>query len=376
MARATINSLTGLRGIAAMWVATFHGFGMLPLDPAFPSALRNSIQCGWVAVDLFFVLSGYVMCYVHLGDFRSLSWPSTWHFWKLRLARIYPAHLVMTLAWLPVLLLAIVLFPATLTPSVREQFSGIALITALTLTNGWGLPHSQGWNGVSWSVGSEWFAYLTFPVLAVLLNRTWTRSTALMLAGGSMLVPFVLALVINHGEQFMLPWNWAIVRVETAFILGCAIYLINQRAQPQLSSTVLLIASVILIPLIVARGAPGLEIGALILCFAVLIASLARSPKVGDSVFGSHLLVFLGKISYSIYLSHYLVLVVLRHVSERFVRGGPSLLRSSLMLVVYLAIVVTVGYWLFRAVEDPARRVLRRVWIGDAELAVGRASGG
>jgi len=163
------------------------------------------------------------------------------------------------------------------------------------------------------------------------------------------------------------------MRVETAFILGCAVYRINQGAQ-RLNAAALLIASVIAILFIVARGAPGLEIGVLILCFAVLVSSLARAPRIGASLFGSRLLVFLGKVSYSIYLSHYLVVVVLRHVSAKLVTGAPGPLRSCFMLVVYLAIVVAVGYMLFRAVEDPARRFLRRVWVdSDSKREFGRA---
>jgi peptidoglycan/LPS O-acetylase OafA/YrhL len=341
-----------------------HGSKMLQIDPGAPLAVRNAIDCGWVAVDLFFILSGYVMCYVHLEDFKRLSWSSSWHFWQLRLARIYPAHLVMTLAWLPVFLVAAIVFPATLTTSVREQFSGAALLSSLTLTNGWGLPHSQGWNGVSWSVGSEWFAYLTFPVLATLFNRIRTIRAALLLAASSMIVPFALAILINGGGKFSLPWSWTIVRVETEFILGAAIYLINRRAIQRHWATSILIASGIAIFIIVARDAPGLEIGALIVCFALLIACLAKSPRIGELTLGSRSLVFLGKISYSIYLSHYLVVVVLRHLSERIVRGAASHLESSLMLVAYLATIVVVGYCLFTAVEDPARRILRRVWIG------------
>jgi peptidoglycan/LPS O-acetylase OafA/YrhL len=359
MARANIRSLTGLRGIAALWVAMLHGYGMLPVDPGFPQFVKNAIQCGWVAVDLFFVLSGYIICYVHLDEFRTPSWSTTWHFWKLRLARIYPAHLVMTVAWVPVLLLAIIVLPATVTPSVREQYSLPALISALTLTNGWGLSHSQGWNGVSWSVGSEWFAYLTFPILTFLLNKISTTKMALLLAMMALLVPFALAFIVNGGRQYMLPWSWTVVRVETAFILGSAMYLFNRRRTRSSGVTTLLVASVIGVVIIVGRGAPGLEIGLLIGCFAALIASLGESPRIGEVIFGSRLLVFLGQISYSIYLSHYLVVIVLRHVWRRV--GSP--LESFLLLVVYLGIVVMVGYCLFRGVEDPARRFLRRAWV-------------
>lgn len=362
MARANIKSLTGVRGIAAIWVALYHGDAMLHIDPGFPRVVTNMIQCGWVGVDLFFVLSGYIICYVHMGDFNRFSLAATWRFWKLRLARIYPAHLVMTVAWLPVLVAAAVFFPATLTHSVRGQFSGRALIAALTLTNGWGLPHSEGWNGVSWSVGSEWFAYLTFPALALILNKIKAPRTALLLALTSMIIPFVLAIIIRGGEQFMLPTSWTIVRVETAFTLGAAMYVVNQRMSRPLPSRSLLIASIGAILVIIARRAPGLEIGALIVCFGALIASLANSPKIGDYVFGSRPLVFLGKISYSIYLSHYLIVVVLRHLSERIFRGAWGPVSNGIMLVVFLCVVVFVGYGLFTAIEDPARRLLRRAW--------------
>lgn len=367
--RATINGLTGIRGIAALWVALHHALGTLPLETGLPIAIGNAIQCGWIAVDLFFILSGYIMCHVHLEDLRLLSWSSTWHFWKLRLARIYPAHLTMTLAWLPALLLAMVSLPGALTPAVREQFSGTALICALTLSNGWGLPNSQGWNSVSWSVGSEWFAYLTFPLAAVLLNRVHTTRAALLLAGSSLGVPLALSIAINGGEHYMLPWNWTIVRVETAFLLGCSVFQIAKRPYPNIVANCLLAASLVVIVWIVARGAPGLEIGALLLSFALLIASLAKSGSVGDAIFGGRPLIFLGRISYSIYLSHALVLVLFKQVLERTVHvAGP--LVSTLILTAYLTAVVAAGYLLFAAIENPARRILRRIWIGGADEVV------
>jgi peptidoglycan/LPS O-acetylase OafA/YrhL len=275
----------------------------------------------------------------------------------------------MTLAWLPALLLAMVSLPGALTPAVREQFSGTALICALTLSNGWGLPNSQGWNSVSWSVGSEWFAYLTFPLAAVLLNRVHTTRAALLLAGSSLGVPLALSIAINGGEHYMLPWNWTIVRVETAFLLGCSVFQIAKRPYPNIVANCLLAASLVVIVWIVARGAPGLEIGALLLSFALLIASLAKSGSVGDAIFGGRPLIFLGRISYSIYLSHALVLVLFKQVLERTVHvAGP--LVSTLILTAYLTAVVAAGYLLFAAIENPARRILRRIWIGGADEVV------
>src|SRR6185437_8778005 len=93
----SIDSLTGLRGVAALWVAAYHGVGSL-----FALALANLLGSGWLAVDLFFVLSGFIMCHVHLADFAVPSWSAAVRFLKLRIARVYPAHLVAALCWLPV----------------------------------------------------------------------------------------------------------------------------------------------------------------------------------------------------------------------------------------------------------------------------------
>src|SRR3977135_1159967 len=101
MAREKIDSLTGLRGIAALWVALYHGVGALPIEGAIPAVVRNIVGCGWLAVDLFFVLSGYVISYVHQRDFVRVTPSEYLRFLKLRIARIYPAHCPGALPWVP-----------------------------------------------------------------------------------------------------------------------------------------------------------------------------------------------------------------------------------------------------------------------------------
>lgn len=87
-----IPALTGIRGIAAIWVVIFHlsqsFHGNLGFNDSTPL-----ISTGFLGVDLFFILSGAVMYHVHAKDFDQYRFSAHLQFLKLRLARIYPLHL-------------------------------------------------------------------------------------------------------------------------------------------------------------------------------------------------------------------------------------------------------------------------------------------
>src|SRR6201994_2697716 len=89
-----IKALTGLRIIAAVWVVLFH-FRPLLRDaaPGFRSALAPVLNCGAQGVDLFFMLSGFVLTWNYLDRMgESFSFRSTMHFLWLRLATVWPAY--------------------------------------------------------------------------------------------------------------------------------------------------------------------------------------------------------------------------------------------------------------------------------------------
>ena len=153
-----IGALTGIRGLAAIWVALLHASSYVLLDNALSSSVVNIIKRGWLGVDLFFVLSGFVISYVHQSDFARLGVKEYARFLKLRLARIYPAHLVSTLLLIPMVLGAMFFSPYHFSDEVQESYSVEKLGYSLALLNGWGFPNSIGWNIPSWSVGSEWCA--------------------------------------------------------------------------------------------------------------------------------------------------------------------------------------------------------------------------
>lgn len=100
-----INALTCLRGYAALWVALFHlRNDILKAYPGLPPVLLQPLQLGNLWVDLFFLLSGFVIALNYSQKLGGFNKHSYLEFLLKRLARIYPAYLValvfMVMSWL------------------------------------------------------------------------------------------------------------------------------------------------------------------------------------------------------------------------------------------------------------------------------------
>jgi peptidoglycan/LPS O-acetylase OafA/YrhL len=355
-----IAALTGVRGLAALWVAAYHGVGSLSPGLKLPSLLANLVNAGWLAVDLFFVLSGFVISYAHMRDFRTSSTESTRRFLKLRLARIYPAHFAVALLWLP-LIGAAHLTHHGLSASVLQSFNPRTLGYALTLMNGWGLRASQGWNLPAWSVGSEWFAYLTFPLVAGGLWRIRTASGMMLIAATTLLLATALAIIVNGGHHYMLPESFTLVRVETEFLVGCCAYGIYCRLPLGSRATWLSWAGTSGCVALACSGRHGLLDGLFIPLFFLLILGLSYARGRLALMLALPGFVHLGKISYSIYLIHAMIIVILRQALP--VLGGFGSKHPLVIGVIYFALVVAAGHVLYRAIEEPARTYLRRAWV-------------
>lgn len=152
--RGQIDSLTSLRFIAAACVITHHVavvfLGVSPSNLSFAQA-----------VSFFFILSGFILTYVH-PQLETKS--ETLYFWRARFARIYPAHVVG-------LFLACCLVPqcSNILPHMREFLANLFLVQSWIPT--WNYFFS--FNASSWSVSTEMFFYVVFPVLVYKLESTW-----------------------------------------------------------------------------------------------------------------------------------------------------------------------------------------------------------
>jgi peptidoglycan/LPS O-acetylase OafA/YrhL len=359
-----IDSLTGVRGVAALWVALLHGSHYVPIEPVLGRAVTNWVTSGWLGVDLFFVLSGFVIAYVHQVDFPRWDGPRYWRFLKLRLSRIYPAHLAATLLLVPLVLAATSFSLYEFTPETRAEYTWPKLLYSVTLLNGWGFPDSVGWNTPSWSVGSEWFAYLIFPVLALAIGRVNSPFAhgALILAVFATMIGVSIA--VRDGETYMPGLSLTLLRVGSGFLIGCATYNIHRclRAGPVFDA--LALAAALAIVALGAAGLPHFYDFLMIAAFAVLILglSLARGPAA--TLFSSAPAVYLGRISYSIYLIHLTVLMVVNQVLQRVLPAdlGASA-HLAIFALVYFAGFLAGGHLLYTWVEEPARTYLRRNWV-------------
>jgi len=157
-----MEALTGLRAFAALAVVFFHFrfVAFAPVGYATDYPITASLYLG---VDLFFILSGFVLMHAHGAEFGRLELGTTLRFYALRLARIYPVHVAILFLVLAMLGGELVLsHGAPLGPDQAERFRPDGFFRHLFLV-GWSSPT---WNPPAWSLSAEWTAYLFFPVVA------------------------------------------------------------------------------------------------------------------------------------------------------------------------------------------------------------------
>jgi peptidoglycan/LPS O-acetylase OafA/YrhL len=119
--------------------------------------VEGVIEKGYLAVDFVFVLSRFILAYVYASEFDAGAGRYR-RFLSLRLARIYPVHLLMlSLAIVVVLSVTGFASDAILRNTPRTIGSNLLLI------HSWGIDGQLSWKFVSWSISAEWFAYLGVP---------------------------------------------------------------------------------------------------------------------------------------------------------------------------------------------------------------------
>lgn len=357
-----IKPLTSLRFFAAMMVVVLH------VKDEFGAAFNlNEVSlmfdAGGIGVDFFFLLSAFILSHVHRTDFLDSPWPLYKRFLLLRLARIYPLHLVMLLLWLAAFGLVPLIAGGLIAPTdgLAEKHTPESFLTNLLLLHAWGFHDIETWNHPSWSISSEWFAYLLFPVMIALWYRiaNWRlRVAAALLAYAGAAVLYVAA----DAYHLLLTVHYGNLRIFFLFIIGVGLYDLFawHRAEGRnlpAADAVAWLAVVLLLALMHGDASMALLVPVL----AVLLLAAAGARGSFQRVFAWPPLIYLGEVSYAIYMVHALVEKVWEFIYRKWLGDGFFTFETGLIGLVGVMVACTVGGMvLYHTVERPARRFLRR----------------
>jgi peptidoglycan/LPS O-acetylase OafA/YrhL len=329
------KSLTAIRGFAALWVVVFH-LNMSWSFPLGPHA-HAALVMGYVAVDVFFVLSGFILTLVYpalIGRDGSGS------FALRRICRIYPLHLcIMTALGL-----------AGLYTEMRygESHPWNSFWPAVVLVQPY-LGIESMWNVPSWSLGVELLCYALFPFANGAMRSI--RRFGLI---GIMLMLAVIELTVLQHYADVAAGPGAVLRALAGFFLGCALaklFLAERGLFARHSAALQVVALAALIVAMLVDNGVGVVLAA-----AALITALASSQGPVVRLLSARVCVWLGEVSFSIYLLH----IPLLSSFEKLGAVRAALAIPSLRFAVaglFLAVLLALSGMTYRLIERPFRRL-------------------
>lgn len=353
-----ITAHTGLRGITALVVMFFH----LAPDYFFAgfSATVLPYLFGHTAVDLFFILSGFILCYVYAVPGQPQPRGGHWNYHVARFARVYPLHLA-TLAFLGLLALVMLRRGA-----ITGEYRLIDFFKQVFLVNGYpGLGPSMTWNYPAWSISIEYLAYLLiFPLFLRWRPARMHPAVVLLLVAVGTLAE-VLYIVYrpepSGSDAKIQHWLWiGVLRGFVGFLSGCLLHHVF-TSSPRTTAFFqrrAAVCAVLALAVVILAGRGWFSFWWLLLAWPPLALALTSSAGWTGQLLSSRVALFFGNLSYSVYMLH----AVAGKIVNATLYRRPGLLPSPWLQVAgvaYLLGVVLLAWLSFRFFEMPLRFWLR-----------------
>lgn len=357
-----LKALTSLRFIAALMIVIHHE----------PYGIKKAFFDHFVleqGVSFFFVLSGFILTYVYPKLNNSVD---TRQFLLARFARIWPAHLF-------TFILYITLFGCT---SIWKASANISMIHA------W-IPLSSyffSFNGPSWSISTEFFFYLMFPLLIWRWEQSW-------------LIKFIVSVIlliaiIGFCNMFELHLRGSVIDMPFAsflyinplgrlfeFVLGMTIAQLYRKGISKISfsiHTATMLEGISLLLVVVSlyytktwlnmfpswigtAGKTWFNGSGTSIFFGLLIMAMAMEKGYFSKILVHPILVLLGEISYAVYLMHKIIFDKL--AGQRFASfftGFPA--PAICKFIVSLTVLLIASYLVWHLIEKPSRKYLVGMW--------------
>jgi len=348
--RREIRSHTGLRGVAALLVVGYHqqfgGGYRVPFE-------KGLFGRSYLMVDLFFILSGFVLSYVYNAE-KTLA--DTRAFFRARFARIYPLH-VFALVTFTAIFVGRVGFALLRGHAGEPLGSAWDWLYQLLLLNAW-IPATNEWNKPSWSISAEAFAYLIFPIILA-IHAGAPRATRMALLAVAVLFYSLV------GSNLDISVGLAPLRCVAGFSVGMLLFYHRDLRVPARSA---LQVTAVLWVLFVLFG--GIADPFIIPGFAALIFLTWSDEGLVARLLAARPAHWLGNISYSVYLMHYSVGAVVWFVWVKVRPGIPEPIERIASLALIFGSAVAAAHLTYRYVEKPAQRWLLGRRPTSAETAV------
>lgn len=354
--RPEILPLTGVRGVAALWVLFSHIYVQLfPLVPGLHSFSGDLfLGQGVLGVDLFFLLSGMVISYNYAERLKSVRLAAWREFLWLRIARLYPVHLVMLCLYLAVLTAGAVLHFHLDSP---EKYTARAFLANLFMVHAWSIPTHASWNGAAWSISCEWLAYLLFPLLCL--------TPVFRLRGPASLAVLILGLLGMAGLCDALPWpdtlSYGIPRILAEFTAGACLFNLYSRHEYETWNWAWLVPLMALGVFLVIGATLKFHLHGFWVTplLAGILLGLAYGRGAVARFLSTRVMLYLGRVSYSIYMVHMFCIHAL-NTGCRIKPAPATALYTTLLVLGYLTAVLSMASVFYFCVEEPGRRLLRR----------------
>lgn len=371
------GALDGWRGLCACLVALYHFRAPGSLGMVTNSALCGSavIRSAYLFTDFFFVLSGFVMAASYRD--RLAKEGGVWRFLSLRLARVWPLHLVTLFLmaaglWLLEYRADVVLGKPL---PILSNANGLApFLSNVLLVQAWHLHPWTTWNRPSWSISAEMTTYVLFAL--AMRWTVWPRRVAV----AAVLVGAPALILVTKGHMDV-TYDWGVPRALLGFVIGTVVYALTERFAeppwlrvPGAGTLAELLALAVSLAFVVTQGGARASILAPVI-FAVAVFVFAFEGGHLSRLFAGSPMRQLGLWSYSIYMLHYPLQLAFgqvvafwpqsllaRWVTVQAVEGravrifGRTAFEGDLGALIMLALLVALSALSFRFIESPPRR--------------------
>jgi peptidoglycan/LPS O-acetylase OafA/YrhL len=367
-----IGSVTSLRGIAALIVVVHHfSYYTLPKLGVSFSARTYFFENGYLCLDLFFILSGFILTHVYLKEFDlEVGKREYWKYLRARFARIYPLHLFTLLLLVGLQIIQLLSHnPTAFTGkfNLTALFANVFLLQAFTLNCPPLFWCNTYWNEPAWSISVEFVIYCIFPFIlsSIATFDRYVNSIAYVIT----LIAILLLVTSTRNNLDNIIGIPSIARCGLECLLGIITYKFYRSNQYRqwFNFERLWFFSIAWIIAIMHNWSEvlrGIHDWAVLPAFSILILSLSTIDRgLIFRLMNSRLLLYLGTISYSIYMVHW----VLAEFIKALWRDGYGLTfgsnmssqQSVIALGVFISSVIAIASLTYQFVEVPMRDRLR-----------------